>query len=172
MADGTSQLQFWPVGDFREIFNFDLNSSFISSRWSRVSTFPAEDSLTAMRVPLVTGTQEWDLQGSLTYYFDSNKKLRRILFRGWTGDPSALTFFAVDHLGFKRKKANTDGLYIQTQLFQQIGLLRIDHPSIQSQNHPGQRMTVVFEINDPKSTLRLSRQTALLVDSSVTTVSR
>ena len=164
--------QFIPVSDYREIFNFDMNPQSIRARWPRVSTIPADENLTALRVPLVTGTQQWDLQGSLTYYVDKNQRVRRILFRGLTGDASALAYFATEHLGFDQQKSNATTLFTKTQLFQTIGLLRLDEQNGLLNNHPGQTQAVVFEMNDPRSTLRLSRGSSLLLDKAITTVSR
>lgn len=164
--------EFVPVNDYREIFNFSMNAQSIRARWAHVSTFPADDNLSALRVPLVTGTQEWDLQGSLTYYVDSDQRVRRILFRGWTGDANALIYFANEHLGFSERRSDSVGLYLQQQLFQNIGLLRVDQQNSIIHNHPGQKLAIVFEMNDPRSTLRLSASSSLLLNQAITSVSR
>ena len=164
--------EFVPVNDYREIFNFAMTAQSIRARWAHVSTFPADDNLSAFRVPLVTGTQEWDLQGSLTYYVDTNQRVRRILFRGWTGDANALIYFATKHLGFTERQSDSAGLFVQQQLFQNIGLLRVDQQNPIIQNHPGQKLAIVFEMNDPRSTLRLSANSSLLLKQAITSVSR
>ena len=88
--DFAAPLQFTPVMNFSEIFNYGVTSTSIGQRWDRISNVPAADGLRGKRVALVTGTNSWDLHGALTYYFDDYQKCRRITFRGWAGDPSRL----------------------------------------------------------------------------------
>lgn len=76
-----------PTQDLAEIFRFDVSSSWVISRWPRVSAGLAEIDSQGYRVPLVTGTRQDDLAGSLTYYFDKEQRCARIMFHGTTGDP-------------------------------------------------------------------------------------
>jgi hypothetical protein len=60
---------------------------------------PTDLGLTAVRVPLVSGTQNASLAGSLTYYFNINDKIEHISFHGRTGDPSRLVHFLTSTYG-------------------------------------------------------------------------
>ena len=59
-------MAFHPVGDFDEVFRFDIYPGWVKNRWARVSTAPAQPKLSGMRVILVTGVNPTDLKGSLT----------------------------------------------------------------------------------------------------------
>ena len=75
-----------PVRSLDEVVRFDINPAWVISRWGRVFTSPAEDEMRGYRVALVTGTADFDLVGSLTYYFNREQKLQRITFVGQTGN--------------------------------------------------------------------------------------
>ena len=76
---------FQPPIDLREVLRFDIDPDFVYRRFARVSTVLSDLSLDGLRVPLVSGTQAYDVAGSLTYYFDINKTLRRIQMQGGNG---------------------------------------------------------------------------------------
>ena len=78
------------TNDLREVINFNATPSWVMSRWPRVTVGLAELNMQGYRVPLVTGTRQDDLAGSLTYYFDENQQTKLIHFRGTTGDPRKL----------------------------------------------------------------------------------
>ena len=89
------------VLSFGDVFRFDITPQVVAQRWSQVSTGLGNSQLQGHRVPLVTGNDETDLAGSLTYYFDANLKLRRITFLGTTGNPRKLVEFLGKQYGFR-----------------------------------------------------------------------
>ncbi|HEY2253430.1 MAG TPA: DUF6690 family protein [Planctomycetaceae bacterium] len=89
------------VSNFGDVFRFDMTPQAVTQRWSRVSTGLGDARLQGYRVPLVTGNDDSDLAGSLTYYFDGNLKLRRITFLGTTGNPRRLVDFLGKQYGFR-----------------------------------------------------------------------
>jgi len=91
-----------PVQNFAEIFRFDLTPNHVMKRWQQVSASLRHLDLQGYRVPLVTGIDDTDLAGSLTYYFDPRQRLRRITFVGTTGNPLRLTHFVTQRFGFHR----------------------------------------------------------------------
>ena len=93
-------LPYMPVSEPSEIFRFDVTPDWVRGRWSRVSIVPADQGWQGLRVPLVTGTQSWDLHGSLTFLFDHRQRCRRIAFRGWTGNPQRLLDFLTQQYRF------------------------------------------------------------------------
>jgi len=90
------------VQDFAEIFRFDLTPNHVMEKWQQVSASLRHLDLQGYRVPLVTGIDDTDLAGSLTYYFDPRQRLRRITFVGTTGNPLRLTHFITQQYGFRR----------------------------------------------------------------------
>jgi hypothetical protein len=99
-----------PVGSYRptvplltpqQLFRFDVTPSWIVNNWPRVTTQLTEGELEGLRVTVVTGTGVQDLTGSLTYYFDKQQQLQRILFRGYTGDPRPLVALLSQQYGLK-----------------------------------------------------------------------
>ena len=68
----------------------ERTSAWVLARWPRVSTRLANLDLQGYRVPLVSGTADGDLAGSLTYYFNSQQRVQRITFIGSTGDARPL----------------------------------------------------------------------------------
>jgi Family of unknown function (DUF6690) len=92
------------VTDLGKIFRFDLSPQSIAQRWSRVSTGLSDAHLQGYRVPLVTGTADNDLAGSLTYYYDARPRMRRITFLGTTGNPQRLVGFLAKYYGFRQSQ--------------------------------------------------------------------
>jgi hypothetical protein len=99
-------------GDLMEPFRFEITPDWVIRRWQRVSTISNQSDLQGYRVPLVTGTNEHDLAGSLTYFFDRDKKLQRIVFHGSTGNAVPLTQRLAKMYGFKREASPDPGLYL------------------------------------------------------------
>ncbi len=147
---------FQTVGDFREIFRFDIYPNWVKSRWYRVSNTPGQFGMEGMRVPLVTGSQPSDLTGSLPYFFDDRHQVQRISFQGWTGDASRLTQMLVEEYGFKAQKTHNAGLYLKKKNWKNHSLLRLDHIPYATQAEPQKQMFVYLEMNHPKSSLPLS----------------
>ncbi len=98
-----------PLG---EVFRWDATPQWIFQRWGRVSTITAAGELKGYRVPLVTGTSSFDLAGSLTYYFDVNRTVQRIIFHGHTGDPQPLVQLATMQHGLRQQSTTDPGMQI------------------------------------------------------------
>lgn len=101
-----------PLTDLAEVLRFDVTPGWIMHRWSRVSTGMSLPQLQGYRVPLVTGTSESDLAGSLTYYFNPMQQVEQITFEGATGDTRRLVQFVTSRFGLGRKVANDPGIFI------------------------------------------------------------
>ncbi|MSR58316.1 MAG: hypothetical protein EXS05_11680 [Planctomycetaceae bacterium] len=108
-----------------EIFRFDLTPRAIADRWNRVSTGLGDVRYQGYRVPLVTGTTSRDLAGSLTYYFDSSVKLRRITFLGTTGAPEPVIEFLSRQYGFDRHDTGNARVTTYRTRYRYTGLLEI-----------------------------------------------
>ena len=109
-AAGTSRNQTPPL-DFADVLRFDVTPAWIMQRWQWVAAGLSQLSLQGYRVPLVTGTAEDDLAGSLTYYFNSNQAVAQLTFQGTTGDANRLIRLLIQRYGFGRRLTNDPGLF-------------------------------------------------------------
>lgn len=157
--DLTAQpMQFIPVSNFQEIFRFDVSPTWVKQRWERLTSIPEEDGLHGLRTALVTGTNSWDLNGSLTYFFDQNHRTQRITFRGWVGDPARLIDLATKHFGLQPRPTHWAGLYVaKFGKTETGGLLMKDPDSIDRRNQV-QRTAVIMELNQPSGRFKLSNE--------------
>lgn len=147
-----------------EYLNFQVTPDWVRSRWERVSVAAGEDNLTGMRVSLVSGPRPADIQGSLTYYFDSLQQLQRITFRGWTGEPSELVQFATTRLGLTQRSSQAAGLYKKTSWGKLQAFVRLDYPPVLNRESSNEQLMILLEVNNPASSLGISRQNAQILD--------
>jgi hypothetical protein len=101
-----------PSQDLAEFLQFDGTPAWVMSRWPRVTAGLAAPDLQGYRVPLVTGTREDDLAGSLTYYFDKTQHVALIIFHGTTGDPSKLVALFTSRYNFEPQQAPDPSLHL------------------------------------------------------------
>ena len=98
--------------DASSVFSFEVTPEWIVARWPAVSTGLAQLQLEGYRVPLVTGTAQHDLAGSLTYYFNAEQKLQQITFVGTTGDARPLIGLLIERFHLTRRLVNDPGMVI------------------------------------------------------------
>jgi len=87
-ATNIDSLQQLPVVSLAEILRFDITPEWVMARFPRVSTLLSELNLDGLRTPLITGSTPGDLAGTLTYYFDRYKRLKRVSIHATVGDPT------------------------------------------------------------------------------------
>ena len=162
-------LEFLPVTNFEEIFRFDISQNWIKQRWKRVSTSPGDAGLHGLRVALITGTNSWDLHGSLTYYLDTSQRVQRITFRGWSGDATKLTNLLTQKYGFRPQQTHWAGFYIAQKKRTPTGGLLMQHPTVIQTDNPVQQIAIVLEINNPAGKSVLSRDFHSLIEGSMRT---
>lgn len=158
-------LEYLPVQDFSEIFQFNLTKSWVQRRWKRISTNPTDfrNEFSGMRIPLVTGTNTWDLHGSLTYYFDNQQQLQRITFRGWTGDPQKLLNLLTSQYQFKPQPTTLAGFYLGETRRKTHGGIMLKSPPVIDANNPFQQYGIVMEMNRPEGQSELSDEYRRLI---------
>jgi hypothetical protein len=98
------------AADLGEVLQFDGTPAWVMSRWPRVTAGLAELDLQGYRVPLVSGTSQGDLAGSLTYYFDKNQRISFITFHGTTGDPRKLVSLVASRYRLALQKTDDPSL--------------------------------------------------------------
>lgn len=160
---GAPPMEFVPAMNLEEIFNFEIAPNWVKNRWKRVSTSPGSEGLHGLRVALVTGTNAWDLHGSLTYYFDQNQRCQRITFRGWTGDASRMEGMLTQKHGFKSQSSHLAGLFLRQSVWETTGALLLKHPTVIRQDNPVQQVAIVFEMNNPQSRFVISEEISTLI---------
>jgi len=113
-AEGTSAVPRSSVRilDASSVFDFSITPEWIVAHWPTASIGLAQLQLEGYRVPLVTGTAQHDLAGSLTYYFDAEQKLHQITFVGTTGDPRPLIGLLTSRFQLTRRLVNDPGLVV------------------------------------------------------------
>jgi hypothetical protein len=144
------------VADFREVFRFDMTADEITQRWARVSSIPADGQLEALRVTLVTGIKSDDLAGSLTYFFDSQRRLQRVQFNGQTGDASRLVELVKKEFQLKSEPSAAATLYAARRSRRPFSILGIEHAALMRADHPNQRLKLFLELNNPRGNGMLS----------------
>ncbi len=138
-----------PVSDFSEVFRFDITPEWIFTRWSRVSTVTADQSLKGFRVAMVTGARVDDLAGVATYYFGRHGALQRLTFEGRTGDTRRLTAFLTQNYGFQAEPNLGAGMYLVRWNAKPMSGLRIDYAPVVRADAPHERYRLKLEINRP-----------------------
>jgi hypothetical protein len=134
-----------PMPSLTEVLRFNVTPSWVMQRWPRVSTGLPYLQLQGYRVPLVTGTTLADLAGSLTYYFNAQQQVQRIIFRGTTGDPSALVALLSTRYHFARRLTNDPGIVLYEAVDssnQPAGSLKIRSAPVVKANQPYTRFEV------------------------------
>lgn len=139
-----------------EVLRFDIDDHWVVSRWPRVSTILTAQHRQGMRVALVTGTARDDLAGSLSYYFDKHRRVRRISFEGHTGDASEIVNFAATQFGLRPEPTIKAGLYLARWNGYPVSGLYVRHAPVVRKHAPRTRMEVRFEINRPDAGYALS----------------
>jgi hypothetical protein len=107
-----SQPQELPLIGLPEAIRFDVTTLALFQRWPRVVTGLPEGDLQGYRVPLVTGTREEDVAGSLTYYFNRQQICQKITLLGAVGDTRKLAEFVVGRFGLQRQTSADPGLHL------------------------------------------------------------
>lgn len=101
-----------PLAELAEVLRFDVSPRWVMDRWPRVSAGLSQLQLQGYRVPLVTGTAEDDIAGSLTYYFNPRQQVQRITLQGSTGDGRKLVQLLVSRFGFARRLTNDPSSFV------------------------------------------------------------
>ncbi len=146
-----SPLEGVPTYSLGEVLRFDVSKEWVYQRWPRKSTALAELDLYGVRVPLVTGTQLHDIAGSLTYVFGTDGRVRRISFRGQTGDTTQLATLVHQRFGLVAIPTAVAG----EQLFQfrregdVLSELRTRPAPVLWASLPHESFTVELELQDP-----------------------
>ena len=137
----------------QEALRFDITKNWVLGQWPRVSTQLSHLELEGYRVPLVTGTNEGALAGSLTYYFNKQQKLQRIIFMGNTGDTRPLVDLVTGQFGLTRNLTDDPGLYlyqVKRRRNKAESELRMRAAGVVQSVNPYERFTVALWLERPQ----------------------
>jgi len=101
-----------PPHELTNVFRFDITIDWILQQWPSVSMVSSDLELQGYRVPLVTGINEDDVAGSLTYYFGTDRKLKKITFDGVTGNADRLIREVAGPNGMTRAVSEDPALFL------------------------------------------------------------
>jgi hypothetical protein len=144
------------------VLRFDITKDWVYQRWERKSTALADLDLFGVRVPLVTGKQVYDIAGSLTYFFGADGRVKRISFRGRTGDTTQLAMLLHQRFGLQAVPSGIAGqqLLQVRQGEDVISELRTQTAPVLWSNSPHESFSVEFELQDPATARPLKPQVA------------
>ena len=144
-----------PVHPLEDVLRFDVTTAWVLQNWPRVSANLSELDLQGYRVPLVSGTNDDDLAGSLTYYFNPKQRVARITFFGTTGDTRKLVSILESRYGFKRVVTPEPNVFLyQVKSWswgQVTSELRMRPAPIVRKDLPHSRFEVALLMERPKS---------------------
>jgi hypothetical protein len=151
-----------PTYSLSEVLRFDITKDWVYQRWERKSTALADLDLFGVRVPLVTGKQVYDIAGSLTYFFGADGRVKRISFRGRTGDTTQLAMLLHQRFGLQAVPSVIAGqqLLQVRQGNDVISELRTQTAPILWSNTPHESFSVEFELQEPATARPLKPQVA------------
>lgn len=153
-----------PASDLGEVLRFDVAPAWVTARWARVTTALADTQLDGLRVPLVSGTSETDLTGSLTYYFDKQQQVQRLTFHGTTGNSTRLVQLLSETYEFKREPSLGGEVYTRKRHGHATSICRIRTAPVLRADMPNSKLEVLLEINRPGAKFALSDAAKTLVE--------
>ncbi len=156
-SEGTELRPSWiPINDLREVIRFDVSPYWVQQRWQPASQLDLDqDGYYGFRVPLMTDHRVGQLNGALTFYFDSKAVVQRIQFQGFAADVSPLESLLTQYFRFA---AVPDRQMLMAPIHQNIarGMFRFTEPVVEIPGQPNKVREVAFEINSTQGKYQLS----------------
>ena len=142
----------YPVMHVGELIQFGVTPDWVVRRWPTVYTLTNQTDLAGYRVPVVTGEMDYDLAGSLTYYFDRDRKLQKMEFHGTTGDPRMLVQFVTTKHGLRRLESESAGRQVYQLKWggKPVSELRVETAAVLSADAPHRRYHVHLLLARPQ----------------------
>lgn len=89
-----------PRTTLEESLRFDRSPAWVQQHWQGYCTVLHDGEYYSCTVPLTTGGEDADVVGYLTYHFDMQQQLQRILLRGATNDFGGIALMLRRYYGF------------------------------------------------------------------------
>ncbi len=134
-----------------EVFQPTITPGWVMQHWRQISTVTDQVRLNGYRVALVTGTGPDDLVGSLTYYFDARERLRRIRFRGTTGNPDRLLAMLQHTYQLRRASGSTAAVQEYRRMWngRPVSWVRVWPSAVLDARRPQERFQVELVLEPP-----------------------
>lgn len=138
--------------DLEQAFRWEITPAWILGNWPRVTTHLAALDSQGYRVTLITGTTQTDLAGAVTYYFDPQQRLQKMVFNGTTGDAKRLVQFLISRHHFERRLTEDPSVYLYQveQDGQALSELKIKTAPIVRTTSAYSRFEVSLTMNRPE----------------------
>jgi hypothetical protein len=157
------------VIDLREVLRFDIVPGWLPQRFSRVTTVTSNVQMDGLRVPLITGTQPKDIAGTLTYFFDASKALKRINMHGLTGDPTELANLMVQYYQLKPEQSLGGQLFTARWNNRVTSVMQISPAPIIYAGADHSKYIIFLELNQPSNQYGLSDEASEVLRTSQAT---
>ena len=139
-----------------EVLSMDVSHEWVTQNFTRVTTTLADTGYDGLRVPLVTGTSETAFTGSLTYYFDESRAVKRITLHGTMGNTMELSALLTQLMEFEQKECLGGELYTRGWRGGTNSVCRIRPAGVLHAGATNTRYEVLLEMNRPQWTTNLS----------------
>jgi len=157
------------VNDLREVLRFDIVPGWLPQRFARVSTVTSNVQMDGLRVPLITGTQPNDIAGTLTYFFDASKTLKRIQLHGLTGDPSKLANLMVQFYQLAPEQSLGGQLFTTRWNNRITSVMQISPAPVMYAGADHSKYILFLELNQPTNQYGLSDEASEVLRTSQAT---
>ncbi len=151
------------VSDLREVLRFDITPAYLTQRFSRVTTVLSNVNLDGVRTPVVTGTRQADIAGTLTYYFDRAKSVQRIQLHGLTGDPSEIANLMVQQYGLRPEQSLGGQLFTIRWNNRVTSVVNVSPAPIIYAGADHSKYILFIELNQPSTSYGLSDEAAAIL---------
>ncbi len=153
-----------PVVSLAEVLRFDVTPEWVIARFPRVSTLLSETQLDGMRAPLVTGPTPSDLAGTVTYYFDRYKQLKRLTVHGTVGEPTRFVAELQRAYQMTQEPSLGGNLYVIKWNGAPTSLVHISPAAVVYNDSPYGRFNMFLELNQAGLEYGLSAEAQHLID--------
>lgn len=153
-----------PVVSLADVLRFDITPDWVLARFPRVSTVLSDMQMDGMRAPLITGSTPSDLAGTVTYYFDRYKQLKRITVHAAAGDPTRFVAELQRSYRMSQEPALGGSLYTIKWNGTPTSLLHVSPASVVHNDLPYGRFNLFLELNQAGLEYGLSSEAQHLVD--------
>ena len=103
------------------------------------------------------GSSPEDFAGSITYCFDPQKHIQRIVLHGYLVDPTPLIQLVTTRYSMQRVPSPIDDFYVANIDGKMIGAMRLRYASVVRSEVPGHR-EVLLELNRTGTPYGISRE--------------
>ena len=141
-----------------DLLRFDITKIWLQMHWRHVTTDIPAYPLHACRVPIMTGTEPYDVAGSITYYFNEHHRCERIQLHGFTADYRQVANLVQQRFWLKQYQTIGPVTYLAFHGEYPIGIMQVKvEPSYQDELGPVTRFEIELELNFPQDGAVLSK---------------